>query len=395
MQATPIANRLHIGLFGKRNAGKSSLLNLLTNQAAAVVAPHPGTTTDPVFKPMELLPLGPVVFVDTAGMDDYGELGELRVAKTLSVFRKTDIAVLVVDSTQGMSEDDLHILKLLMERESPFVIACNKSDLPYAVPVNIEGARVVKLSAKTGEGLAELKLALVELGQALSQDKSLVGGLVSPGDFVILVTPIDTSAPKGRLILPQQQTIRDLLEHDAIPVVTKEQELRATLEGLTRKPSLVITDSQAFLKVAADTPKDIPLTSFSILFARQKGDLVYLSEGAKAVEALKQGDKVLIVEGCTHHRQADDLGKVKIPRWLRNAAGGDLEFTWVSGVDFPIEPKGYQLIVHCGGCMLNRKEMLWRINSAKTAGIPMINYGVLIAYIQGILGRSLAPFGLN
>jgi [FeFe] hydrogenase H-cluster maturation GTPase HydF len=284
---------------------------------------------------------------------------------------------------------------LFRERELPCVIACNKCDLPSSVPVNMEGARVVEISAKTGEGLAELKLALVELGQGLSQDKSLVGGLVSPGDFVILVTPIDTSAPKGRLILPQQQTIRDLLEHDAIPVVTKEQELRATFEGLARKPSLVITDSQAFLKVAADTPKDIPLTSFSILFARQKGDLVYLSEGAKVVEALKPGDKILIVEGCTHHRQADDLGKVKIPRWLRNAAGGELEFTWVSGADFPIEPQGYQLIVHCGGCMLNRKEMLWRIKGAKIAGIPMINYGVLIAYIQGILGRSLAPFGLN
>jgi [FeFe] hydrogenase H-cluster maturation GTPase HydF len=395
MQATPIANRLHIGLFGKRNAGKSSLLNLLTNQAAAVVAPFPGTTTDPVFKPMELLPLGPVVFVDTAGMDDDGELGELRVAKTLSVLRKTDVAVLVVDSTQGMSSEDSQILKLFRERELPCVIACNKCDLPSSVPVNMEGARVVEISAKTGEGLAEIKQALVELGQGLSQDKSLVGGLVSPGDFVILVTPIDTSAPKGRLILPQQQTIRDLLEHDAIPVVTKEQELRATFEGLARKPSLVITDSQAFLKVAADTPKDIPLTSFSILFARQKGDLVYLSEGAKVVEALKPGDKILIVEGCTHHRQADDLGKVKIPRWLRNAAGGELEFTWVSGADFPIEPQGYQLIVHCGGCMLNRKEMLWRIKGAKIAGIPMINYGVLIAYIQGILGRSLAPFGLN
>ncbi|SMC21437.1 [FeFe] hydrogenase H-cluster maturation GTPase HydF [Clostridium acidisoli DSM 12555] len=398
LNETPMSNRIHIALFGKTNVGKSSIINALTNQDISLVSKVKGTTTDPVYKAMELLPLGAVVFIDTAGLDDETELGDLRKKKTLDVLNKTDVALIIIDSNEGLTDFDLEIATRIKEKKIPIIGVLNKIDL-----VNLEedeildfekklGFKLIRVSVKNNIGIKEIKENLIKSCPNEEDKFKIVGDLISPGDFVILVTPIDKAAPKGRLILPQQQVIRDVLESDAISIVTKEYELRETLQNLNKKPNLVITDSQAFLKVAADTPKDIPLTSFSILLARYKGDLSELVRGAFAIKKLKDGDKVLIAEACTHHRQSDDIGKVKIPRWLRQMTGKDLQFEFSSGFSFPENLKDYALIVHCAGCMLNRRAMLHRISEAIDAEIPIVNYGVLIAYVQGILERTLAPF---
>ncbi len=398
LNQTPMANRIHISLFGKTNVGKSSIINALTDQDISLVSPVKGTTTDPVYKAMELLPLGPVVFIDTAGLYDDTELGKLREKKTVEVLNKTDIAIIIIDSVSGVTSFDIDTVNRINEKNIPIVGILNKIDLKdfsqdeLLIFEKELGIKLIKVSATNGMGIIDIKNSLIKSVPHEEDKFKIVGDLISPGDFVVLVTPIDKAAPKGRLILPQQQVIRDILESDAIAIVTKEFELRETLENLNKKPSLVITDSQAFLKVAADTPKDVPLTSFSILLARYKGDLNELVRGASAMKKLKDGDKVLIAEACTHHRQSDDIGKVKIPRWLRQMTGVDLQFEFSSGFTFPENIKDYALIVHCAGCMLNRRAMLHRINAAVDAGIPIVNYGILIAYVQGILERTLAPF---
>jgi [FeFe] hydrogenase H-cluster maturation GTPase HydF len=398
MNATPMGNRLHIAIFGRRNAGKSTLINALTNQQLAVVSEVPGTTTDPVYKTMELLPIGPVVIIDTAGLDDEGELGNLRVEKTYDVMRKTNLAIVVINAAEGITDTERTFVQKLKERGITAVGAVNKCDLREVGNTELEDLGrqlqipLVRVSSGQGTGIEELKRLIGENAKFDEAQLSIVGDLIRPGDLVVLVTPIDKAAPKGRLILPQQQTIRDIIESDAIAVVTKEHELKETLRLMGKKPAMVITDSQAFLKVSADTPVDIPLTSFSILIARQKGELEELVRGLKKVESLKPGSKVLIVEGCTHHRQADDIGKVKIPRWIRQMAGGDIEFEWASGTYFPKELVGYDAIVHCGGCMLNKQEMQYRIQHARQQKVGITNYGMLIAYVQGVLKRALEPF---
>jgi len=397
---TPRSERVHIALFGMRNAGKSSIINALTNQEIAIVSEMKGTTTDPVYKAMEILPIGPCVIIDTAGLDDVGELGELRKKKTLEVLNKTNIALVVIDTSIGLTDYDKFIIDQVKSKKVPVIVVLNKNDKAF---VNEELIREIKkqldvpsvsVSAVTKQGVKELKDKIISMIPEEEEKFKIIGDLINPGDFVVLVTPIDKAAPKGRLILPQQQTIRDILESDAISIVTKEHELRETLENLGKKPRIVITDSQVFLKVAADTPKDIPMTSFSILFARYKGDLVELIRGVKAVEKLKDGDKVLVSEGCTHHQQSDDIGRVKIPRWLRQITGKQIDFEYTSGVTFTEDVKRYALIIHCGACMLNRTAMLNRIESAKEFSVPIVNYGILIAYVQGILDRALEPFPL-
>jgi [FeFe] hydrogenase H-cluster maturation GTPase HydF len=400
LNESPRSSRIHIALFGRRNAGKSSIINAITDQEIAIVSEVKGTTTDPVYKSIEILPLGPCVIIDTAGIDDIGELGELRIKKTLEVLDKTDVALYVIDASTGLNSEDLSAINSIKEKKIPIVLVLNKGDISKMSSDEVEKLKtrlmipVIVVSAINKQGIAALKK---EISNLLPQDEDkfkILGDLVNPGDFVVLVTPIDKSAPKGRLILPQQQTIRDILESDAIAIVTKEYELKETLENIGKKPKLVITDSQVFLKVAADTPKDIKMTSFSILFARFKGDLEELVKGAKAIETLKDGDKVLVSEGCTHHKQADDIGKVKIPRWIRQITGKKIDFEFSSGTSFTYDVKKYALIVHCGGCMLNRAAMLNRIDSAKGFNVPIVNYGVLIAYVQGILPRALEPFPL-
>ncbi|MBQ2688195.1 MAG: [Clostridia bacterium] len=383
---TPNAERIHIGFFGLRNAGKSSLVNAVTGQELSVVSEVLGTTTDPVKKAMELLPLGAVLIIDTPGFDDTGYLGEKRVEKTRKVLATVDIAVLVVDASKGISADDNTLIGLFKERNIPYVIAYNKADLAL---VEVKEKNEILVSAQKGKNINELKELL---GTLLSekQEKFILADLVKAGDMAVLVTPIDESAPKGRLILPQQQTLRELLDLHCIALVCQPEELKATLESL--RPSLVITDSQVFERVSKDTPKEIPLTSFSILFARYKGDLEVLVKGAAALKNLKDGDKVLISEGCTHHRQCGDIGTVKIPNWIRDFTGKNLEFCFTSGGDFPEDLSEFSLIVHCGGCMLNNREMAYRINFAKAQGIPIVNYGVLIAHVHKILKRSLSPF---
>lgn len=398
MNQTPRGDRLHIALFGRRNAGKSSVINAMTNQNIAIVSEVKGTTTDPVYKAMEILPLGPVVIIDTAGLDDEGELGQLRIKKTLEVLHKTDVALLIVDAELGFSDYDQKILDQLSDKKIPVILVFNKTDIRGADPLIVKkleadyDLKCLEVSAETGAGIEALKDSLKLLVPEEEDKFRIVGDLIRPGDFVVLVTPIDKAAPKGRLILPQQQVIRDIIESDAIAIVTKEHELRETLESLGKQPSLVITDSQVFLKVAADTPKHIPMTSFSILFARHKGDLIALAKGARAVEKLKDGDHVLISEGCTHHRQADDIGRVKIPRWLRQMTGKQLEFDYTSGTQFTEDVQKYQLIIHCGACMLNKTAMTYRIEQAEAYGVPIVNYGVLIGYVQGVLERALKPF---
>jgi len=401
MQKTPLANRLHIGVFGRRNVGKSSLINAITNQQLSVVSDIPGTTTDPVYKSMEILPLGPVVVIDTAGIDDTGALGELRVKKTQEVIRKTDLAILVIDPVIGLENYEKNLLKKLKQSKTPVVAAINKIDLvtqdelasiKNEIMSSLDGIKVVCVSAKKGEGIEELREVITQEAPADYEQPFIIGDLIKPGDTVVLVTPIDLAAPKGRLILPQVQTIRDVLDHDGIAIICKERELKLTLRNLKNKPRIVVTDSQAFTKVDADVPEDILMTSFSILFARYKGDLETFLKGARKLEQLKPGDKILIAEACTHRRTADDIGTVKIPRWLRLKVGNDLHFDYVSGREYPDNLSQYDLIVHCGGCMTNRKEMLSRLYEAKKAGVPIINYGMAIAQLHGILDRALKPF---
>lgn len=399
LNETVSAERLHIAFFGKRNAGKSSLVNAVTGQSLAVVSPIRGTTTDPVQKAMELLPLGPVVIIDTPGYDDEGELGGLRVQKTNQVLNKTDIAVLVYDASLGMTQEDTELLKTLNTRKIPVIIAANKSDLivttehSAAVEAVIgRPSEEVSVSAVTGEGVSALKERLAALGRSAKAPKFILADLVSPGDTVILVIPIDESAPKGRLILPQQQTLRELLDLHCVPVCCQVEEIPSMLENLKEPPALVVTDSQAFGKVSPLVPAPIRLTSFSILFARYKGQLATLAAGARALENLKDGDKVLIAEGCTHHRQCNDIGTVKLPGWVRAYTGVEPAFSFTSGGEFPDDLSDFALVIHCGGCMMNEAAMRHRMESAQAAGVPMVNYGVAIAQMHGILARSLEPF---
>lgn len=382
--------RLHIGFFGMRNAGKSSLVNAVTGQKLSVVSAVKGTTTDPVKKAMELLPLGPVVIIDTPGMDDEGELGEMRVERAKQILSGVDIAVLVVDASCGLSAQDRALIALLQTKQTPYIVAMNKADLLHERPEL--GERTLYVSAASGEGVQALKEALGAFAQKEKQTKTLLSDLLAPQDVVVLVTPIDEAAPKGRLILPQQMAIRDILDAHGIPVLCRPGELRDTLALLNAKPKLVVTDSQAFARVSADTPKEIPLTSFSILMARYKGDLPALTRGAAALERLRDGDCVLISEGCTHHRQCKDIGSVKIPGWLESYTGAKLRFTLTSGGEFPDDPSPYALVVHCGGCMLGEAEMKRRMQCCEQADVPMVNYGVAIAQMHGILLRSLELF---
>ena len=399
MNQTPMSERVHIGFFGKRNAGKSSVMNAVTGQDIAVVSEVKGTTTDPVYKSMELLPLGPVVMMDTPGIDDEGDLGDLRVRKSYQVLNKTDAAVLVIDGTEGSSPEDEALLERIRRKKIPYLVVMNKKDLSTGEAeqrlkkqLNLTDEQFISVSASDGSGIWELKEKIAAAASPEEEEKYIVRDLVSPSDFVVLVVPVDKAAPKGRLILPQQQTIRDLLDGDAVSVVVKDNELKQTLEQLGKKPKLVITDSQAFARVSADTPEDILLTSFSILFARYKGNLEAAVRGVAALDRLKDGDTILISEGCTHHRQCDDIGTVKIPRWIREYTGKELRFETSSGTEFPDELGRYSLIVHCGGCMLNEREMKYRLSCAQDQNVPMTNYGIPIAYVKGILKRSVEVF---
>ena len=389
LQQTPAAERVHIGFFGRRNAGKSSVVNGVTGQQLSIVSDVLGTTTDPVYKTMELLPLGPVVIIDTPGIDDEGELGALRVKRSYQALNRTDIAVLVVDGQMGLTLEDRQMMDAFQKKGIPWLIAWNKCELS-PLPDSLEHA--VPVSAVTGEGFHQLKERLAALMPQEDDGRKIVSDLLTPGDLVVLVVPIDKAAPKGRLILPQQQTIRDILDGDAMAIVTKETGLRETLSSLGKKPRLVITDSQVFGRVAADTPEDLLLTSFSILFARYKGDLERVVRGARAVEQLQEGDRVLISEGCTHHRQCGDIGTVKLPAWIQRHTGKTLSFDFTSGTEFPDDLWPYRLVVHCGGCMLNQREMKYRLSCAADQHVPMTNYGTLIAHINGILERSIQPF---
>ena len=399
MNQTPASERVHIGFFGRRNAGKSSVMNAVTGQDLAVVSDVRGTTTDPVYKSMELLPLGPVVMMDTPGIDDEGELGALRVRKSYQVLNKTDVAVLVIDGSVGVTPEDKALLKRIREKKIPYVIAVNKKELaaPNALEkivdeLNSEDGQIIAVSAATGEGIDELKEQIAAAADTEEPEHYIVRDLLKPSDMAVLVVPIDKAAPKGRLILPQQQTIRDILEADAVSVVVKETELKNVLGQFQNKPKMVITDSQAFERVAADTPEDILLTSFSILFARYKGDLAAVVKGVTSLDTLEDGDAILISEGCTHHRQCDDIGTVKLPRWIREYTGKEIRIETTSGTEFPDDLTKYKMIVHCGGCMLNEREMKYRLKCAEDQGVPMTNYGITIAYMKGILKRSVEVF---
>lgn len=389
MNDTPSGERVHIGFFGRRNAGKSSVVNAVTGQELSIVSATKGTTTDPVYKAMELLPLGPVVIIDTPGFDDVGALGEERVRRTKQVLNKTDIAVVIIDAAEGRSPADDEVLNLIRDKNLPYLIVYNKADL-LDQPFKAQDHEIY-VSALTGEGIHELKELLARL-KPVETASPIVSDLIQGGDFVVLVVPIDTAAPKGRLILPQQQTIREIIDNDSAAIVVKEYELRHTLECLGQKPALVITDSQVFAKVSADTPMDVRLTSFSILMARHKGLLETAVRGVTALEKLQDGDTVLIAEGCTHHRQCDDIGTVKIPRWLRNYTHKDIRIETASGRDFPEDLSPYALVIHCGGCMLNGREVQYRMKCAADQAVPITNYGIAIAYMQGILKRSLSVF---
>lgn len=399
---TPSAERIHIGIFGRRNAGKSSLINALTGQNLAIVSDVKGTTTDPVLKAMELLPLGPVVMIDTPGLDDTGELGALRIQKTYQILNKTDIALVVIDATVGMTDADAAILMRIQEKEIPYLLVWNKADqlgtdaeLKGNFAGSIPKEHSILISASTGSHIHELKEKIASLVPTQGNDRRIVSDLIRPGDFVVLVVPIDKAAPKGRLILPQQQTIRDILDTGSTAIVTRDTELSDTLNRLGELPSLVITDSQAFEKVARLTPPEVPLTSFSILFARYKGNLNTVVNGARALDTLKDQDTVLICEGCTHHRQCEDIGTVKLPRWIQEHTGKSLNFVFTSGTEFPTDLRPYRMIIHCGGCTLNEREMQFRLKCAEDAGIPITNYGTAIAYMKGILERSIQVFESN
>lgn len=399
MNQTPMSERVHIGFFGRRNAGKSSVMNAVTGQDLAVVSDVKGTTTDPVYKSMELLPLGPVVMMDTPGIDDEGELGSLRVKKSYQVLNKTDVAVLVIDGSVGASPEDAAVLDRIRKKGIPFVTVINKKELmrPEAEAgvkdaLMLEDSQLISVSAAEGDGICGLKEKIAEIARAEEPEKYLVRDLLEKGDVAVLVVPIDSAAPKGRLILPQQQTIRDILEAGAVSVVVREKELTEALSKLSSKPKMVITDSQAFAQVAKDTPNDVLLTSFSILMARYKGNLEQAVRGVTALDHLKDGDTVLISEGCTHHRQCDDIGTVKIPRWIREYTGKEIRIETTSGTEFPDDLTKYKLIIHCGGCMLNEREMKYRLSCAEDQGVPMTNYGIMIAYVKGILKRSVQVF---
>ncbi len=391
LNQTPSANRLHIAFFGVRNAGKSSVMNAVTGQNIAVVSDIKGTTTDPVVKSMELLPLGPVTIIDTAGLDDEGTLGKLRIDKTMQVLGKTDIAVIVVDATVGLTNFEHDIIKLIKEKHLPYIIVYNKADLLVDSATPKTADNIIYVSAKTKQGIYELKEKIGTLGKNTSE-KFILKDIVNSGDTAVLVIPIDKAAPKGRLILPQQQVIRELLDIGATAVMTQDDNLAHTLSNLKTKPALVITDSQAFAKVNKIVPPDIKLTSFSILFARYKGNLQRQLNAVKTLDTIKSGDKILIAEGCTHHRQCDDIGTVKMPRWIRNYTKSEPEFVFTSGTEFPQDLSPYKFIIHCGGCMLNEREMKSRLQRAAKQHIPMSNYGMIIAYVNGILKRSLIVF---
>lgn len=420
MQKTPRSNRLQIAILGRRNAGKSSLINALTNQDIALVSDVPGTTADPVYKAMEIPPIGPVTLIDTAGIDDIGELGLLRAEKTWRVLEKVDLAVLVIDASSGIGAPERSVMERLCEMDTrdnsairdaknagncgksgqsggvPVVVVANKMDLAPFAPVreweDTLGTEITKVSSVTGDGIEAVKERIIACAPTDWEGPSLTGELVSPGDIVILVTPLDIEAPKGRLILPQVQTIRDLLDNNARVMVVKEDAVGKSIEELKALPSLVITDSQVFGAVSKQVPSDVRLTSFSIIFARHKGDLATLAEGARHVSNLKPGAKVLIAEACTHHPVGDDIGRVKIPGWLEKHVGGHLNFSWTSGTGFPSDLEDFDLVVHCGGCMVTRREMLRRIARVRQAGVPIVNYGVLIAYLHGIMERALEAF---
>lgn len=410
---TPSAERLHIGIFGKRNAGKSSIINAVTGQNLSIVSDVKGTTTDPVVKTMELLPLGPVVMIDTPGLDDEGELGEMRIQKAYQMLNKTDIAVLVIDAAAGMTEEDQRILKRIKEKMIPYVIVWNKMDLltgkkssestvdklpapanpdtftDETASVHLSKNHSIYVSTKTGKNIYELKELIAKQMPSTENDRHIISDLLAPNDFVVLVVPIDSSAPKGRLILPQQQTIRDILDAQASAIVVKDTELKETLQKLGNLTRLVITDSQVFRQVSAVVPPEIPLTSFSILFARYKGDLETVVKGANALDRLKDGDTILISEGCTHHRQCDDIGTVKLPNLVRKHTGKNIRFEFTSGTEFPDDLSPYRMIIHCGGCMLSEREMKYRLKCAEDQNIPITNYGTAIAHMNGILERSL------
>ena len=397
LNSTPSSERVHIGIFGKRNAGKSSVINAITNQSLAIVSDIKGTTTDPVSKAMELLPLGPVMIIDTPGLDDVGELGKMRIQKSYQVLNKSDIGILVVDGTLGQTDEDKALINKFKEKNIPYIVVMNKLDL-VREQQNIDENEInsnpntIWVSSTTKENIYELKEMIAKQAPTYEPKFKIVGDLLNPSDFVVLVVPIDKAAPKGRLILPQQQTIRDILEANANAIVVKENELKNTLKNLGKKPKLVITDSQVFSKVSTDTPKDILLTSFSILFARYKGDLKETVKGVKTLENLKDNDTILISEGCTHHRQCDDIGTVKIPKWITKYTNKKINFEFTSGTEFPYDLSKYKMIIHCGGCTLNEREMKYRVKCAQDQNIPFTNYGILIAYTQGILKRTLEPF---
>lgn len=392
LNETPSANRVRIAFFGVRNAGKSSLVNAFTNQNMSLVSGVKGTTTDTVKKAMELLPIGPVLIIDTPGIDDRGELGEMRVEKAKETLNTADVAVLVVDSVKGTGIEEEKLISVFKERKIPYVIAYNKCDLMDKTETPRENE--IYVSAKENININALKEKIGAMAKDKINDKKLVSDLLREGDVIVLVIPIDKSAPKGRLILPQQQVIRDILDSHHTVISCQPRELKQTLQFLKEKPKMIITDSQAFKEVREDVPEDIYLTSFSILFARYKGDLKSLVKSAKTIDTLKDGDRVLISEGCTHHRQCGDIGTVKIPSWLENYTGKKLQYEFTSGAAFPDDLKKYSIIVHCGGCMLTEKEMKYRMEKAEKEGVPMVNYGLLIAYINGILDRAVEPFNL-
>lgn len=389
LNSVPAAERIHIGFYGKRNAGKSSLVNAVTSQSLAIVSDVPGTTTDPVTKTMELLPLGPVVIIDTPGIDDEGELGKLRVERSYQALNKTNIAVVVVDSSAGIGREEQALIERIREKNIPYIVAFSKSDISRR---ETSAGNEIAVSSETGENISELKEMIGRLAAKAGEERHIISDKLSPGDFVVLVIPVDKAAPKGRLILPQQQTIRDILDAHAMCAVTQDDRLPETLAALSVKPRFVITDSQVFGKVSKMTPEDISLTSFSILFANYKGNLRLCVEGVKTLDTLKDGDRVLIAEGCTHHRQCGDIGTVKLPALIKKYSGASPEFTWTSGTEFKADLSKFKLVIHCGGCMLNEAEMQSRLASAERQGVPITNYGTAIAYMNGILKRSLSPF---
>lgn len=399
MNQTPASERVHISFFGKRNAGKSSVINAVTGQDLAIVSSVRGTTTDPVYKTMELLPLGPVMIIDTPGIDDEGELGALRVRKSYQVLNKTDIAILVVDSTTGKGEEELALIHRFHKKGIPYLVVYNKIDLLSGEEIKDLAMSVrpgeVLVSATDGMNIQELKEKIATLKPENTHKYPLIQDLIEPLDLVILVVPIDKAAPKGRLILPQQQTIRDILERGALSLVVQDTELKSTLDHFLAQgvcPKLVVTDSQAFARVSKDVPEDIILTSFSILFSRYKGELETQLEGVAALSSIQDDDRILIAEGCTHHRQCGDIGTCKIPDWIRNYTGKKPVFEFTSGTEFPDDVSSYKMVVHCGGCMLNEREMKYRIACCHDQGVPITNYGLLIAQVTGILKRSLGPF---